>query len=415
MAKSAKAETNETGRFIMVRPTLEQIFLEPDEFGLLDVHLKSTGQTLNASRELSVLNDVNSFFERHGRLPDADALDHEEMRLGTIWQVFSDKPTEEIRAADRLGILAAAEAPSRSWHNAPLESDIPADLDEIFSDELAVDLELLSHRHTTPAADRNVPDHRANFIPCRDFDNFRALFETVQAMLEAGQRKAFPVKKWAVIEPIEGDFFIRNGLLALIAEKSEMSARSGSRDYRLRVIFSNGTESDPLMSSFRKSLNDDQTARMLDRIEPGMKNQTDDGDLFEQTGTIYVARSLTEDPALISHKSILHKIGVTSQDVRRRVADARNDPTFLLAPVEIVATFDLKNLPRRKVEELLHRFFEAARPNNLFIVDRFGKKVRPKEWFYVLPEHVSAAAKLIREKTLYQYRYDPQTQKIIKK
>ena len=201
----------------------------------------------------------------------------------------------------------------------------------------------------------------------------------------------------------------------LLQKKSEMSARSGSRDYRLRVIFSNGTESDPLMSSFRKSLNDDQTARMLDRIEPGMKNQTDDGDLFEQTGTIYVARSLTEDPALISHKSILHKIGVTSQDVRRRVADARNDPTFLLAPVEIVATFDLKNLPRRKVEELLHRFFEAARPNNLFIVDRFGKKVRPKEWFYVLPEHVSAAAKLIREKTLYQYRYDPQTQKIIKK
>lgn len=400
---------------MMVRPTLEQIFMEPDEFGLLDVHLKSTGLTPDAGHELSVFNDVNSFFERHGRLPDAEALDHEEMRLGTIWQVVRDKPTEEMWAADRFGILAAAEAPPRSWRDSPLASDIPADLDEIFSDELTVDLELHSHRHTTPAADRNVPNHRADFIPCRSFDNFRALFETVQSLLEAGQRKASPIKKRAVIEPIEGDFFIRNGLLALIAEKSEMSARSGSRDYRLRVIFSNGTESYPLMSSFRKSLNDDQTARMIDRITPGMKNQKDDNNLCEQTGTIYVARSLTEDPALIAHKSTLHKIGVTSQDVRRRVADARNDPTFLLAPVEIVATFDLKNLPRRKVEYLLHRFFEAARPNNLFIVDRFGKKVRPKEWFYVLPEHVSEAAKLIQKKTLYKYRYDPQTQKIIKK
>lgn len=100
--------------------------------------------------------------------------------------------------------------------------------------------------------------------------------------------------------------------------------------------------------------------------------------------------------------------------MQRRVADARNDPTFLLAPVEIVATFELENLPRDKVENLLHRFFAAARPAELFVMDRFGKKVHPKEWFYVLPEHVSQAAKLIQNQELHLYRYDTGKQEIVR-
>ena len=112
---------------------------------------------------------------------------------------------------------------------------------------------------------------------------------------------------------------------------------------------------------------------------------------------------------------ILHKIGVTGQDVQRRVADARNDPTFLLAPVDIVATYQLKNLSRQKVESLLHRFFEAARPANLSVKDRFGKKTYPREWFFVLPEHVGQAAKLIESGTLHEYRYDPSKQVIERK
>ncbi|MDT8855103.1 GIY-YIG nuclease family protein [Paracoccaceae bacterium Fryx2] len=74
---------------------------------------------------------------------------------------------------------------------------------------------------------------------------------------------------------------------------------------------------------------------------------------------------------------ILHKIGVTSQQVGRRIADARNDATFLMAPVEIVATYVLKNLSRAKVEKLLHRFFEPARPAELSVTDRMGKKIPP--------------------------------------
>lgn len=401
----------------MPRPTLDEIFAEPDEFGLLSVKANAITRADPADKDVAILREVTTFFQRYGRLPEADADGYEEMRLGAIWKKISQDPGETLRAADHAGLLAAEQAtPTRSWRDDPLEEEIPDSLDDILDDEaLGVRGDYASLRHTTPAADRHVPDHRAEFVPCRDFEKFEERFEAIQKALEAGERRALPVLKWAIIEPEEGDVFIRNGLFALIAEKSEMTARGGSRDHRLRVIFSNGTESDPLMSSFRKSLNEDKTARIVERAALGQLADDWEADRLDLSGTIYVARSLSDDPNIATQRRILHKIGVTSQDVARRVADARNDPTFLLAPVEIVATFELKNLPRQKVENLLHRFFDSARPAELSIMDRFGKKVFPREWFYVLPEHVSRAATLIREGTLHEYRYEASAQRIVKK
>jgi hypothetical protein len=194
-----------------------------------------------------------------------------------------------------------------------------------------------------------------------------------------------------------------------------MTARGGKRDHRLRVIFSNGTESDPLISSFRKALAADPTARVIHRPGLGPLDPDWESDELDLTGTIYVARSRSEEPAIKEVRNILLKIGVTTQDVSRRVADARNDPTFLLAPVDIVATYELKNLSRRKIEDLLHRFFDEARPRDLWITDRFGRKVYPREWFYVLPEHVSQAVAAIRNGTLHELRYDPARQAIVRK
>lgn len=400
----------------MSRPTLEDIFAEPDEFGLLAVKLKPRAAS-PGNNGVSILHDVTRFYEQYGRLPDANSHHHEEMRLGTIWGSISRSPTDEVRQADRLGLLGRKEEVTDvSWRDEVEEDDIPDSLDDIFADEgLGLQLEFVQLKHVTPAAERQMPDHRADFIPCRDFDQFAGLFETMQQALDSGAREATLIEKWAIIEPLEGDFFIRNGLLAYIAEKSESTQRGGARDHRLRVIFSNGTESDPLMSSFRKSLNDDKTARVIQRLGLGPLDPDWETDKVSLSGTIYVARSLSEDPTIKPQRDILYKIGVTSQDVRRRVADARNDPTFLLAPVEIVATYELQNLSRSKVENLLHRFFDSARPEELFIIDRFGKKIRPREWFYVLPEHVGQAAQLIKDGQLHLYRYDRATQKIVRR
>ncbi|MDQ1850633.1 GIY-YIG nuclease family protein [Gemmobacter fulvus] len=392
----------------MVRPTLDEIFAEPDEFGLLDVKLTATNGKAGSDPS-AIKREIEAFRVKHGRLPDAEAADHEEMRLGTI--------RVRMGATPASGEISEFNAPpERSWRDDPLDDEVPEDLDDIFGDAaLAVSPDLVGLRHVTAASERQLPDHRADFRPCQDFDLFEPFFQDMQRMLDAGERKAAVVEKYAVIEPLEGDFFIRNGLLAYIAEKTEMSSRGGDRDHRLRVVFSNGQESDPLMSSFRKSLNDDKTSRLIQRTGLGPLDPEWEADRLELSGTIYVARSLSTVPEISENRMILHKIGVTSQQISRRIADARNDATFLMAPVEIIATYDLKNLSRSKVENLLHRFFEAARPAELSVVDRLGKKIHPREWFYVLPEHVGQAAKLIEERRLHEFKYDPREQRIVAK
>jgi hypothetical protein len=391
----------------MARPTLDEIFADEDPFGLLDVKPAAAPRASGDARNDAIIAEVRAFQQKYGRLPYPDADNHDEMRLGTIWGTLPASVTGQLEQQ--------IAPPVKDWRAEPTAHDIPDSLDDIFDDDLLdVDASLFRLNHSTASASRQSPDHRADFVPCRDFHLFEQRFADIQAALESGQRKARPVKKGAIFEPIEGDVFIRNGLFALIAEKSEMTMRGGSRDHRLRVIFSNGTESDPLMSSFRKSLNDDKTARFIEKVGLGPLDPDWEADRLNLSGTIYVLRSLSEESVIKKDRMILHKIGVTSQDVRRRIADARNDPTFLLAPVEIVAEFALQNLPRNKVEHLLHRFFEDARPAGLFIQDRFGKTIHPKEWFYVLPHHVSQAAQLIKDGTLHLYRYDAMQQKIVK-
>lgn len=391
----------------MARLTLDDILNEPDEFGLLDVKSSAVLRSSDDDKRASILLEVDAFKQKHGRAPNPDALDHEEMRLGTIW--------EKLGRPEATSSEEVVSAPALHWRDDTLERDAPASLDDLFADdEFDVDASIYALNHVTPSAQRLQPDHRADIVPCKDFELFAPRFDEIAAALEEGTRKAAPVKKWESIEPIEGDVFIRNGLYALIAEKSEMSRRGGARDHRLRVIYSNGTESDPLMSSFRKSLGDDATARTVSRVGLGPLDPDWDNDRLELSGTIYVARSLSDDPAIQSRRMIMHKIGVTSQSVKRRVADARNDPTFLMAPVEVVAVYELKNMARHKVESLLHSFFHDARASDVFVKDRFGKAIYPKEWFYVLPDYVAQAAELLREKRLYLYRYDVAQQKIVR-
>ena len=406
--------------------SIEEILEENDDLGLLNVTLRPRAtRSPEQERDAQLVAEVNAFFDRHGRVPDAAAVDHDEMRLGMIWgKLVAKGEAPDLVDVDRNGLLSdgqfeltpGAPLTERDWRDDVDENEVPASLDDIFDDDdLDVSEALTTIRNVTPAEERLVPDHRAEFYPCHDFDRFRETFERTQAALDSGEREVRPINPNEEVRVDEGSLFIRKGLLTYVAEKAEMTARAGKRDHRLRIIFSNGTESDPLLSSFRKALADDPTARAIHRHGLGALDPEWEADRIDLTGTVYVLRSKSKEPQIADVRNILLKIGVTTQDVRRRVADARNDPTFLLAPVEIVATYDLVNLSWRKVEGLLHRFFDAARPRDLWITDRFGRKVYPREWFYVLPEHVSMAVQAIRDGNLHEMEYDPETQTIREK
>lgn len=411
--------------------SLDEIFDEPDDYGLLELSDRSrSAPSTPDARNVEIVTQVNNFYEAQGRLPDDNSLDLEEMKLGTIWRSILTSPTPGIVDADRNRLLghghaiaaAADEAlidrsqQQPDWRNDPDLEDIPESLDDVFDDDdLDVHDAVVAIRNVTPAAQRETPSHRADMYACKDFDKFSDGFAEMQAKLDDGQRPVRAIQDNVEITVREGDYFIHRGLLVYVAEKTELSRRGGKPDHRLRIIFSNGMENDPLASSFRKALAADKTARLIERPGFGRLDPVWEDDAMTVTGTVYVARSLSQDPEVAEVRHILHKVGVTSQNVRRRIADAKNDPTFLMAPVEIIATYELHNLERTKVEELLHRFFDAARPQGLSISDRFGKTVHPREWFYVLPEHISTAVGLIKDKQLHLFRFDVASQTIVKR
>jgi T5orf172 domain len=165
-----------------------------------------------------------------------------------------------------------------------------------------------------------------------------------------------------------------------------------------------------LLSSLQRALYKDETSRRVSEPTAGplFSAEADDGDLA--SGTVYVLRSKSDHPVVAANRDILHKIGVTGGDVGRRIANAKLDPTFLMADVEIVASYELYNINRTKLENVIHRVFDPARLD-IEIKDRFGNPVIPREWF--LAPLFNEAVDRIRDGTITGYIYDPKTAALV--
>ena len=200
-----------------------------------------------------------------------------------------------------------------------------------------------------------------------------------------------------------------------MAEMGEIEITAqGRTDARLRVIFDNGTESNMLMRSLQRSLNKDEAGRRITEPVAGplFADQPEAGD--EASGTIYVLRSKSDHPMVAQHRDLVHKIGVTNMGVKQRIAGARLQPTFLMADVEVVATYELFNINRTKLENLIHRIFEPAR-YDVEIRDRFGRPVVPREWFMVPLFVIDEAVERIRDRSIVDFTYDPKAAKLVQR
>ncbi|MBC7801760.1 MAG: GIY-YIG nuclease family protein, partial [Gemmatimonadaceae bacterium] len=225
--------------------------------------------------------------------------------------------------------------------------------------------------------------------------------------LSSGLRQTRRFERKSEIAP--GRLYILGGQKTYVASMEEpFTNEHGNIDARLRVIFDNGTESNLLMRSFQKALQQDAGGRRI--VEPTagplFADQSEDGD--EASGIVYVLRSKSDHPTVAAHRDVLHKIGVTNGDVARRVANACLDPTFLMADIEVVATYELYNINRTKLENLIHRIFCATRLD-IEIKDRFGQPVIPREWFLVPLFAIDEAIGKIRSGTITGYVYDPKS------
>ncbi|NLS91501.1 MAG: GIY-YIG nuclease family protein [Planctomycetaceae bacterium] len=260
-----------------------------------------------------------------------------------------------------------------------------------------------------------TPEQVAQRKPCEDFDDFRLEFEAVQADIESGRQTTELFKFSSRSQIVKGDWFIVDGHKAMVAEVGKwFTPEHGERDRRLRVIFDNGTEADLLLRSLRRALNKDENSRRIIPPQPASDDDDSDfGPLFSgvagnddtASGTIYVARSLSDDSFIQEHREVLHKIGVTGGDPYSRIAGAKKDPTFLLAEAKLVASYKLANINRKALEATLHKFFAKARLD-VALADRFGGQVRPREWFLVPLPVIAEVVDRIKDGTIGKYRYD---------
>jgi hypothetical protein len=149
----------------------------------------------------------------------------------------------------------------------------------------------------------------------------------------------------------------------------------------------------------------DETSRFVTTpgLGPLFSDELESDDL--ESGTIYVLRSNSKNPLILQNREVFHKIGVTGNDINKRIVNAKNDPTFLMAEVEVVATYKLANIKRHKLENLIQSFFKNAKLD-IDIKDRFGKPVNPKEWFLVPIFIIDEVVEKIKDGTIEDYYYD---------
>lgn len=353
-------------------------------------------------RVLAGFEDIQRFVDAHGRAPQ-----HGEARdiFERLYAVRLDRLrllTEHhdlLRLLDRQGLLSA-----------PDEGAAPALDDDALLAELD-DGGLTRLEHVRPTSERRPPEEIATRTPCADFPAFAPLFEEMRADLAAQRRETRRFERKSEIEP--GRFYILGGQMLLVAAaEAAFTDPHGNINARLRVIYDNGTESNLLLRTLQRSLQQDPAGRRIVERDAGPLFAAAAGDSDPPSGTVYVLRSLSDHPAIAPHRDLLHKIGVTGGDVERRIAHARRDPTFLMADVEVVATYALYGIRRSRLEALIHRIFAAARLD-ADVIDRFGAAVNPREWFMVPLPVIDQAITLIRNGKAEGAVYDPASASLV--
>ena len=333
----------------------------------------------------------------------------------------------ELRAKvmhlDSVGLLkssVAAKILEPEKEEADTESNVKS-LADIFDDD---DLDLLDDidtsiyavKHVSQKKDKELPDEIASRKPCDDFFRYEKFFQDIHKVLPTKM-----VMKERIVQESDakvGQVFILNGLFCLVDSIiKEDTGESKRENPRLRVIFENGTEIDLLKRSLTRALYKDKHGRRVN-FDPNLfaNGSISISHKDKPTGYVYILSSETKAPALAQLKAAgkLVKIGYSTQDVHERIKNASKDPTYLEAPVNILASIQCFNLNPQKFENLIHAFLHKQRLGMTLISSK-GKAYKPEEWFAVDMNTAVEVCKHIIDGTITQYRMDNTSGKIVQK
>lgn len=387
---------------------LEKIFDDPL---LADVSAPRK-RTTSSDRLVAGFQEILAFYEANGRLPE-DTPAETSLYHKWVGLLKSDKKIERCRPFDDLGILPqpvqTVEEPEAEYHRELTEEE---QLEAILNDPLLADIE--------DSADLglfDVPEYmrqriearrEAEYVgkrrPCEDFDKYADGLKEIQQGLKSGK---YRLVKFSESSLKVGRYFVEQGIIGYLAAfEDERKNKFGRLDGRTRVIYENGSEADIKFRTITKNLSVDGYSIMdssditSDEFERCFTLCDDD----VESGTIYVLRSKSTRPEIAVIQN-LYKIGFTVSSVESRIANAKNEPTYLYADVEVVATWKVYNVKSSTLEALIHKLFAAAQLQ--IIVDGH----RPKEWFIVPFKVIEEAVQaIISGKSI---EYNPYLQQII--
>ncbi|AWT15348.1 MULTISPECIES: GIY-YIG nuclease family protein [Stenotrophomonas] len=368
--------------------------------------IKAAARTPQEERLIAGFEEILRFVDEHGRAPQhGEERDIFErlfaVRLDRLRLLADAHPL--LMPLDTHGLLREAPTLAATGQDESVDDD--ALLADLGVSEGGAEDDITQLRHVRSYEERKALEDIASRTPCADFERFAPLFERVEGDLKSGLRKTLRFGRDASVE--KGNFFILGGQMAYVAEVGEpVRTPNGESNARLRVIYSNGTESDLLERSLQRALYKDDTGRRItdDDYGPLFGDALETDDVVN--GTIYVLRSLSRNSYVQENQQLIHKIGVTGGKVETRIANAERESTYMLAKVEVIATYKLANVNPIRLENIFHRIFQPARLE-LTLRDRMGVPVKPREWFLVPLPVIDEAVKRIQDGSITDYVYDP--------
>lgn len=384
---------------------LQEIFAN-DPLGILEVKAKLVA--LNTDERLvSSFEELNSFYEQHKRLPEkTNGL---ERTLCSRLEAINANPKkiEALRQYDRYNLLQDT------------RPDIEINsIDDIFAtDELWIfddidekkDIFKLSNLPIIKS-NRADPDFIAQRVIYKEFKQYEDLFVVCQEDLKSNRRKLIPsiesqLSIWT--------FCILDWVLLYIAAiGKEKRWNSWKINRRTLLIFENWTKSNMLLRSLWKSLklNWKMVTKLLDKEDTFFQNIVEED---QKNWYIYILKSLSNDDRIATKRN-LHKIWFSTTSVEERIKGAENDPTYLMAKVQIIETFQCYNVNPNKLEQLLHKFFWKS-CLNIEIIDQKWNRYIPRERFIAPVYVIAEVIELIINWEIVKYRYDEENERIVEK
>ncbi|WP_227697637.1 GIY-YIG nuclease family protein [Psychrobacter cibarius] len=387
-----------------------------DDLGLTTIKAKSRAPTAD-EHLVAKFQEISDFYKTNKRLPEHNMANISELMLFKRLESIQNNNEQCLALVDfdefnLLPLTHEVAAPEPE----PAEKEITSFEDIFDDDDFGLlgdsDQSIFNIKHIK-ADKRAETDFVARRKSCKDFDKYKDLFPVVQKELNSGQRKIIEFEGTGY-NIDEGSFYILDGIL-LYVDKINLTSKDQvidgivvRKDGRTRCIFENGTESNMLYRSLAKVLSKEgKIVSPKGEYFSDIKSLNEDD---ESAGFIYILSSQSQD-SRIQAISNLYKIGYSRTPVKKRIANAANEPTYLMAPVEIVASYECYNMNTQKFENLVHTVFKDV-CIDVEVADLQGNMCKPREWFSVPLEQINTAIDLIVNGQIVNYRYNSATKKI---